>query len=73
MKAGTIIKLSDGRIGTVNYHQLDGYGILWGEQKVDESDNLVPDAMLRDPFPNTIAPCVGTKYTIKKEAPVDDN
>lgn len=31
MKAGTIVRLSDGRIGTVVYHGLDGYGIKLGE------------------------------------------
>lgn len=30
MKPGTIIRLSDGREGTVVYHGLDGYGIRWG-------------------------------------------
>ena len=34
MKAGTIVKLSDGRIGTVVYNSLDGVGIKWGEYNI---------------------------------------
>lgn len=34
MKPGTFVKLPDGRIGTVVYHGLDGYGIMWGKHKV---------------------------------------
>lgn len=30
MKPGTVVKLPDGREGTVVYHGLDGYGIRWG-------------------------------------------
>ena len=35
MKAGTIVRLPDGREGTVVYHGLDGYGIRWGRIDVD--------------------------------------
>ena len=31
---GTIIKLPDGRIGTVVYSSLEGYGIIWGKHQV---------------------------------------
>jgi len=31
MKLNTLIKASDGRIGTVCYHHLDGYGGVWGK------------------------------------------
>jgi len=31
MKPGTIIELPDGRVGTVVYHGLYGYGIKWGQ------------------------------------------
>ena len=38
MKPGTIIKLSDGRIGTIVYNGLDGEGIKWGEHNVTMDD-----------------------------------
>jgi len=34
MKPGTIIKLPDGRIGTIVYHSLTGYGFIWGQHTV---------------------------------------
>lgn len=64
MKAGTIIKLPDGREGTVVYNGLDGYGIMFGRVPVDldviSGGNplfgdkpadwpYTPEAMLRDP------------------------
>ena len=38
MKPGTIIKLSDGRIGTVIYNGLVGVGIKWGEYRKSDSE-----------------------------------
>ncbi len=38
MKAGTIIRLPDGREGTVVYNGLDGYGIKWGHHDVSMRD-----------------------------------
>ena len=35
MKPGTVIRLPDGREGTVVFHGLIGYGIQWGRIKVD--------------------------------------
>ena len=35
---GTIVKLSDGRVGTVIYNGLDGVGIKWGKIMLSESD-----------------------------------
>jgi len=37
-KAGTIIKLPDGRIGTVVYNGLDGVGIKWGKYDITMDD-----------------------------------
>jgi hypothetical protein len=34
MKPGTVVQLPDGRVGTVVYHGLDGYGIKWGRRKL---------------------------------------
>lgn len=65
MKPGTVVKLdSDGRVGTVVYHNLDGYGIIWGEHAVDENDLPEPEAMLRDPYPGAEYECVGEDYEI---------
>jgi hypothetical protein len=38
MKAGTIIQLPDGRIGTVVYNSLDGVGIKWGKHNITQED-----------------------------------
>ena len=34
MKAGTVIRLPDGRYGTVVYNGLDGVGIIWGQVRL---------------------------------------
>ena len=84
MKPGTIIRLPDGREGTVTYHGLIGYGIRWGRIKVDVEACLqgngntisggapsgyefMPEAMLRDPYPQADLECVGDKYEIIEE------
>lgn len=66
MKPGTIIKLEDGRVGTVVYHQLDGYGIVWGRQIVDTDNLPEPQAMLREKYPSAGYECVGENYTVEK-------
>jgi len=54
MKPGTIIRLPDGREGTVVYHGLDGYGIKWGrvspdlEQILRGTGNLIKVEMSED-------------------------
>jgi len=40
MRPGTIVKLPDGRVGTVTYHGLDGYGIIWGKHEVPVDEIL---------------------------------
>ena len=37
-KLGTVVRLSDGRLGTVVYNGLDGVGIKWGEHDPDPKD-----------------------------------
>lgn len=80
MKAGTIVRLSDGREGTVVYHGLDGYGIKWGRHSVTLGDigggnpfsnepvpddfQWAPEAMLRDPWKGSDLPCVGREFDI---------
>lgn len=54
MKLGTVVKLPDGRIGTICWHHLDGYGGVWGVRDFshvteDFSDELPrPTFMLRE-------------------------
>jgi len=38
LSAGTIVRLPDGREGTVVYYGLDGYGIKWGRHLVTLDD-----------------------------------
>jgi hypothetical protein len=70
MQPNTIIQLPDGREGTVVYHHLDGYGIVWGQQGPFNEDNLpAPEAMLREPYPSASLPCVGKHYVILEADP----
>ena len=69
MKPGTIVELQDGRRATVVYHNLDGYGIVWGERRVSEDDLPPPDAMLRNQYPHASVECVGEDYVIVKNEP----
>lgn len=54
MKLNTLVKLPDGRIGTICYNHLDGAGGVWGEHHFEMpeggfSDDLPePDFMLRE-------------------------
>jgi hypothetical protein len=80
MKAGTVVKLPDGREGTVVYNGLDGVGIKWGRHEVTaeeiggcanfntgeppEDFQLFPDAMLREPYPRAGMECVGSDYEV---------
>lgn len=55
MKAGTIIELPDGRIGTVVYNSIDGVGIKWGNHNITIDDiqgngNLVGDNSPTDDY-----------------------
>lgn len=80
MTPGTIIKLPDGQEATIVYHGLDGYGIVFGRQKVDvqaiydcapifkngnrNPECPEPEAMLRKPWKGSELPCVGDDYEI---------
>lgn len=86
MKAGTIVKLPDGREGTVVYHGLDGDGIKWGRHDVTMADmegsggcfiedisedyQWQPDVMLRDSYPSANLECVGEEYEIVSVPPI---
>lgn len=80
MKAGTVLKLPDERIGTVVYNGLDGVGIKWGRHEVTLEEiggtggvfgesrigpyKWHPDAMLRDPYDGCDLPCVGLEFEV---------
>ena len=74
MKAGVVIKLPDGRIGTLCYSNLDGEGGVWGEH--DFSHIPIgfndfwpePEFLLREPFPGARWRCVGTKYEVLRRS-----
>jgi hypothetical protein len=48
MQLGTIVKLSDGRIGTVVYNGFDGIGIKWRRHDPDLRDFEGTSGGLRD-------------------------
>ena len=79
LDAGTIVRLPDGREGTIVYQGLDGAGIKWGRHEVDKAllvdvsgnpakvpDDFdwYPDALLREPFRGADLECVGTSFEI---------
>lgn len=52
MRLNTVIRLPDGRIGTICYHNLDGDGGVWGEHEFTMPENgfgdlPAPEFMLR--------------------------
>jgi len=72
MKLNTIIKLPDGRIGTICYNYIDGSGGVWGKQefKMPEGgfgDLPEPEFMLREKelqgrVGGKDSECVGEEY-----------
>lgn len=67
--------LDSGKLGTIVYHGLDGYGIIWGVdcliELLREDELPIPEAMLRDPYPTATLPCVGEKYiVVSQEVPL---
>jgi hypothetical protein len=52
MRAGTLIRLADGREGRVVYNGLDGVGIRWGSGPVDVETIMRGDSSLFDNSPN---------------------
>jgi hypothetical protein len=38
MKPGTVVRLPDGREGTVVFHSLTGYGIVWGARRLSDAE-----------------------------------
>lgn len=53
MRLNTVIKFSDGRVGTICYNFIDGTGGVWGEHEFEmppsgfDGDLPVPEFMLR--------------------------
>ena len=80
MRMGVVVRLPDGRIGTVVYNGLDGVGIKWGSYSITTEDikghgglfsepplkdyKWFPDAMLRDDYLYADLPCVGGDFEI---------
>ena len=50
MKGGTIIKLPDGRVGTICYNNLDGVGGVWGERDFGGVNQNFDDGWPRPEF-----------------------
>ena len=81
MKLNTIIKLPDGREGTICWNHLDGFGGVWGRHHFEMpeggfGDLPGPDFMLREPKLKPLlvrsghrpdVECVGEKFEIIEE------
>lgn len=52
MKAGTLIRMADGRLGRVVYNGLDGVGIKWGDGPVDIETIMRGDSGLFEHSPH---------------------
>ncbi len=49
LTAGAIVRLPDGRIGTICYNNLEGVGGVWGEHQFEETRALPrPEFLLRE-------------------------
>ncbi len=63
LPCGTFVESSDGRIWTVCYRNLDGFGVVLGHRPEIASmgnDALpVPEALLREPHPSADWECIG--------------
>jgi len=68
VKAGTIIKMADGRMATVVYNSLVGVGIKWGEHHLSQDDL---DAILAGNG-NTITPGCPEGYEWEPDALLRD-
>ena len=77
MKAGTVIKLPDGKVGTICWHHLDGYGGVFGKHEIKQQRESFssyypkPEFMLRSKDVQHLFPdmeCVGEEYEIIEEA-----
>lgn len=84
LRAGTVIRLPDGRIGTICYHHLDGHGGVWGKHDfigipLNFDDRWpAPEFMLRETSIKALfrrgphradVECVGEEYEIVEEPP----
>uniref|UniRef100_A0A6M3JM17 Uncharacterized protein n=1 Tax=viral metagenome TaxID=1070528 RepID=A0A6M3JM17_9ZZZZ len=83
MKLNTIIRLPDGRIGTICYQGLDGVGGVWGEHEFSIKPGefgcqlIAPEFMLKEKEMEPIlrdyiyhradVECVGTDFRIIKQ------
>ncbi len=67
MKPGAIIEVKDRGFGTVVYHNLDGYGIIWGRQFVNLEDVPEPKAKLRELYPAAENEYVCKDYIVVSE------
>ena len=69
-KLNTVIRLNDGRVGTICYHSLDGTGGVWGVHKFEMpkggfGDLPEPDFLDREPAFRDLAVRNGHKPTIE--------
>lgn len=69
MKPGAIIDIEGRGTATVVYHQLEGYGVVWGEVDVDPTNLPEPEAMLREQEHQHLFDyeCVGKDYRLMRE------
>jgi hypothetical protein len=74
VKAGTIIRFSNGREGTVVYSGLDGYGIKWGRhaippEGVGGDSNLFRDSPKPPPGFNLFPDAMLREHYLSSELP----
>lgn len=74
--AGTLVQVPDGRVGTIVYNNLDGYGIVWGDRPdligaADWGELPEPDAMLRDPYPSLKYEAAGDLVRVLRKVKAD--
>ena len=61
----TVIKLPDGRIGTICYNWLDGCGGIWGKKHFDTAEFMLREKEIEGKLRGLEnAECVGEEYEI---------
>ena len=74
MKLGTIIRLPDGRIGTICWHHLDGYGGVWDEHDFSQVDLSVNSGFSEElPAPQFMLREKSVEPLLRRQSPYGGN
>lgn len=71
--SGSLVQTPDGRVWTVVYHNLDGYGVIEGDHPqfigADDEQLVAHTHLLRKPWKGHDKPCIGEWVKVLRRAP----